>query len=131
MADSEFLKYFATNIFTDSNRAVCEVKDAFLQIAGAAVNQTLVTAVTAKKIVVLSLALHSTGAAGHIVFKSGNAGTNLRSYLAPINTSASPMIQEPLNFSGIFRTASGIGLFIDNNSAAICNVAVSYIEVTA
>lgn len=129
--NAEYVKYFATNIFTDSTRNVCEVKDAFLQATAATNNQSLIAAVTGKKIVVISLALHSLGAAGHIVFKSGNAGTNLRSYLAPVNTSASPMIQEPLNFAGIFRTASGIGLFLDNNSAAAVNVACSYIEVTA
>lgn len=118
-------------MFYDKN-GVREVKDAFKQATAATNNQEVVAAVSGKKIVVLSMVAHSLGAGERIVFKSASGGSNKRSYWVQDVTvcTSSCNTQEPFNPSGIFRTNTGEGLFVDNNSAAAVNISVEYIEFT-
>jgi hypothetical protein len=128
---TNILGFNQSNLFSDKN-GTREIKDAFLQATAATNNQSIVSAVTGKKIVVLSLAAHSLGAGERIVFKSASGGANKRSYWVQDVTvcTSSCNTQEPFNPSGIFRTNTGEGLFVDNNSAAAVNISIEYIEFT-
>lgn len=115
---------------------VCIVKDVVFSAAGATNNQQVIAAIAAvagsspaKQIVVLHGTMRSAGALGAITFKSASGGTNLCAYEIPANTVATPNVQiGPIQW-GVFRTVAGQGLFVDNTSADVVTISLSYIEV--
>ena len=125
------LEIFPSHIFSEKQgKGVIEILDVQLSATAATNNQQLIAGVANKRIMVLSLSATSDGVAGLLTFKSASAGTNKRSYTVPANTVATPNLQEPLNTTGIFRTATGQGVFVDNAGAAVIHVAVSYVVYT-
>lgn len=123
------LRYCPVDGFFDKN-GVCAMKYKFLQATAATAAQALVTAVTAKRLRLLELIIHSNGAAGSNVFYSASAGTVIGAVYVPANTVATPNVILEFNPFGYFETTAGQGLYMDNNSAATTNVTLGYIEYT-
>lgn len=83
-------------------------------------NQSVVAAVTGKKIKVLGYLVQSNSATnGAYVFKSGSGGTILTGQVfAPKITDPWPGLF-PISEVGYFETAVGVGLFADCGSATV------------
>ena len=114
---------------------ICSIIDVVFSAAAATNNQQIIAGIPAvagvspaKAIMVISGNIRNVGAANQaITFKSGNAGTNLRAYEIPSNAVVNPNVYLPFDMAGHFRTASGIGLFVDNPGAAIITISLTYI----
>lgn len=128
--NAEYVKYFATNIYTDSTRNVCEVKPGFLQALAATLNQQVIAAVSGKRIRILRGTVHSNGAAGSVVFYSSTGGAACYALYIPANTVATPNVPIEWSPDGAFESITSGGIFVDNNSAATVNISLRYIEVT-
>lgn len=109
---------------------VCEPKTVAVTLTGATNNQTVIAAVTGKKILVLSGNICSLGAAGLCSFKNGSGGTAFSRYYIPANTVASPNVSMNWLPDGLFQTTSGTGVFADNASGDLVAVSLRYIEIT-
>lgn len=108
---------------------VCQMMSAFLS-ASVANDQTVITAVSGKRIRVMGLQMVSGGAGiSTTSLKNGSGGTFLASVTAPANTSATPNVFWPIAESGYFETDTGVGLFIDVGTTA-CNVTILYLTYT-
>lgn len=119
-------------VFTGQNPAstpVSIVTEVSITLTATTNNQTVVAAVTAERIIVTSVVLHSDNAAGQVIFLSGSGGTRKRSYWVPANTVATPNVFEGYNPHGIFRTDAGTGLFANNGSASAVYCSVTYFTV--
>jgi len=109
---------------------ICTPKNVAVTLTGATNNQTVIAAVTGKKILVLSGNICSLNAAGLVSFKDGSGGTVFSRYYVPANTVATPNV--PMNWlpDGLFQTTAATGVFADNTSADQIVVSLRYIEVT-
>jgi hypothetical protein len=129
MINKMYTQYFMTGIFYEiinGEHSPCVVKDVYAALLAATANQSIVPAVTGKRIVVLSGTLASDTVASSITFKSASGGTNKHLFYLPANPS---IIQIPPQPWGAFNTNSGEGLFADTGGAAQ-RVSLRYIEVT-
>ena len=128
MINKMYQQYFMTGIFYEminGTQTPCEVKDIFLSALAATNDQSLVAAVTGKRIVVLSGTISPSAAAGLISFKSA-ALVKHRYYLG-----ANPdRVLIPPQPWGAFSTLTGEALLVDNTSANVVAISIRYIEVT-
>lgn len=125
-------QYDPSGIFEQVNKGgVCDVKTVVISLTAATANQLCVTAVTSKKIVVLSGLINSQGIQTYISFRTASGGTIIGYYSVPANTVASPNVIIEPHVWGAFATASGQGLYADNSAAVIATVTLRYIEVVA
>lgn len=125
-------QYDPTGIFEENpaKGGVCEVKDVVFSALAATANQSVITAVASKKIVVLHGTIRSTNAQGTVSFKSASGGTNKKSYTIPVVTAATPNVEILPVPWGAFRTNTGEGLFVDTTGADPIAISITYIEVT-
>ena len=133
MIDTQYLQYFAAGIFyemVDGVRKPCEVKDVLFSAAAATNNQSVIAAVTGKKIVVLHGTMRSANVQGTVSFKSASGGTNKKAYTIPVVTAATPNVEILPVPWGAFRTNTGEGLFVDTTGADPITISLTYIEVT-
>lgn len=115
-------------MYEDSTGALV-VKTAYVSLTAATNNQLMVTAVSGKKILVLSGHLTSLGAQSDVAFLSASGGA-VRKYLTiPANTVATPNVELVYNPVGWVATNSGEGLYMNCGAVAV-NADVRYIEVT-
>ena len=94
--------------------------------AAAAGDNTLVAAVTGKKIRVLSAVLVASGGAITVRFESGAAGTALTGLM---DLTADGQLVVPLNGFGWFETAAGALLNLELSAATLVAGALVYEEV--
>lgn len=128
MAAKEFNRYFDRSIFEDQNDCVL-VKSQYFDGTAATANQSLVAAVTGKKIRIISMLLTSNGAQSSVLFKNGSGGTNLMVCTIPANTVAEPNVIWPFDPCGIVESSSGVGIFVDVGAVRVLG-GIRYIEVT-
>lgn len=114
----------------ESKGGVCEVKHAFVVLTAATANQTVIAAVTGKKIVVLEGTIVNTSTTTTaLTFKNG--ATNMRGYVIPANNiGADPNVPIYTSEYGCMRTSSGTALLADTAAGTSLWVSLSYIEVT-
>lgn len=124
----DFTRYPIRSIFEDQLEPVL-VKGAYNSFAAATANQLVITAVTGKKIRVVSLNMTNLGAQNSLFFMSASGGTVLDFYTIPVNTVATPNVTLPFDPAGHFETASGQGLYLTTNAGGAVQVRVRYIEV--
>lgn len=118
-------EYFARGIFKDKN-GICEVKT-FSQSLTVGANRTVITAVTGKVLLVLSMTLSSAAAGVSLVsFKDGSGGTFLLQTSIPSNALAP--VQWPPSELGYMKTTAGVGLFADlaTNNAYLNGTYIEY-----
>ncbi len=101
--------YSPNKVFVSTKDGVVPVESLFVARAVSA-NNSVVAAVSGKRIRVVGLTIQTNGAAaGSITFYSGSGGTALWGFVTPPNTMP-PFVHEP-NLLGYFETATGVGLF--------------------
>lgn len=106
MADFQRLNPLA---FYETPKEVCPVLNKFVSL-GVGANQSVVAAVTGKRIRVMGLVAQSNNAAsGVLQLLDGSGGTLLYSY--PLPTNAQPTEKLPIVNSGYMETSTGVGLF--------------------
>lgn len=106
MADFQRLNPLA---FYETPKEVCPVLNKFVSL-GVAANQTVITAVTGKRIRVMGIIAQSNNAAsGTLSLLDGSGGTALFTY--PLPTNAQPAMQLPIANPGYMETTTGNGLF--------------------
>lgn len=103
-----------------------EVKYAAVDVAALGDN-TLVAAVTGKKIRVLSLFLVASGGANTLRLESGAGGTALTGQM---NLAANGQLVLPFNDEGWCETAAAALLNLELSTATSVDGGLSYIEVT-
>lgn len=129
-----FLRFLATNVYSERISTAeqnCTIKQKVVQLTAATNNQQIVAAVTAKKIRVLRVVLHALSAAAERVVFHDAAGANLASYWVPATGVAAELnVIDHAPIEGLWDGATATELQADNNSAAIINCTVRYIEFT-
>lgn len=122
-------QYFPAGIYSDKN-AQCELKDKVFFAAGATNNQAVITAVSGKRLYIVSMNIYTSGIATDVVFKSASGGTNKYACQIPANTVATPNFTLGFKPDGWFNTETGEGLYVDVIAAVQTNISVRYIEYT-
>lgn len=121
-------QYFVSEIFRDRN-GPCEIKNVYLQLTSGGTNQSVISAVTGKRVrVIEGFFRHGGATATVITFKSASAGTSLRGY--HLTATATDIHRIPWNPFGEMETITGEGLFVDNSGAVTPIVSLRYIEWT-
>ena len=110
------------------NGTVCTV-DTACPILSVSNNQTVVAAVTGKKIRVMGLLATVGSGAGQagVTLKNGSGGATRMAFVLPAST-VGP-IHLPLVNSGYFDTDTGVGLFVDI-ATSVVNLNLFYITYT-
>lgn len=98
----------------------------FAAIVAAATDNTLVAAVTGKKIRVLALFLVASGGANNARFESGTGGTALTGVM---NLAANGQLSLPYNAAGHFETAAGALLNLELSAATAVGGYLVYVTV--
>lgn len=101
-----------------------EVKRAIIDHAAA--DNTLVAAVTARKIRVLSLFVVASGGANTLRFESGTGGTALTGQMSLLGNAVMDL---PHNPAGWFETAVAALLNLELSAATSVDGALTYVEV--
>lgn len=115
-------------IFADKNGRV-DVGSINAFVAGGSANASVISAITGKRIVVLSAVLASGGAATSIRFKSASGGTQILFATVPANTAATPnVILGPCQW-GVFLTNAGEALVADTGAVGV-DVSLTYLAYT-
>lgn len=110
-------------LISDAERR--DIKYAIIDHAGLGDN-TLVAAVTGKKIRVLSLYVVASGGANTIRFESGASGTALSGQMS---VAANGVVSLGFNEGGWFETAAAALLNLELSAATSVDGGLSYIEV--
>lgn len=108
-----------------NDKTELEVKRAVINVASSGDN-TIVAAVTGKKIRVISFIMRNAGAVD-IRFESGAGGTALTGVME--TEAADPAIVAPFNPTGWFETAAGALLNLELGGAVSVDGLLSYVEV--
>lgn len=98
----------------------------YLAIAVAATDNTLVAAVAAKKIRVVSLFMVASGGANNARFESGTGGTALTGVM---NLAANGQLPLPFNPAGWFETAVNTLLNLELSAATAVGGVLGYVLV--
>ena len=106
-----------------------KVKRAFANVAASQTDSSIVAAVTAKIIRVISVICLAGGSTTNITFNSKPAGAGVA--IAPLLANAANGGERfEMNEHGHFQTLAGEGLTVTTGAGATTGVLVSYIEVT-
>lgn len=103
-------------------------KFAFANVAQSQTDSNIVSAVTDKRIMVLSIRVMAGGTATNVTFnsKSGGAGTAISELFA---CGANGGIATPYSPVGVFQTNSGEGLTVTTGAGSTVGIGVTYLEV--
>ena len=128
MSNRTFTSYFPSSSFFDKNGS-CTLLNAAVSAPAATANTLVITAVTGKRIVVVSYICGAATAADVVAtFKSASGGT-VKAYINAPST-AKPMEQGILNPAGWIETETGQGLYVDVSAGAAANISLRYYVYT-
>ena len=116
-------------MFQDTDGSFCEIKTQYRSMTGAATNFVVVSAVTGKRIRLVSAIFRSAAASpSYVSFKDGSGGTALAVVAVPPNSAGANMVLE-LNTLGWFDSSSGVGIYADIGAETVQG-SFRYIEYT-
>jgi hypothetical protein len=115
-------------MFVDTNGAPIEVKSVSGALLASTANQSLIAAVTGKRLRVLSIIVNSAGATTVISLKNGSGGAIIMSFNVPASTNGENAVFD-IDPIGWCDTAAGVALVADLGGA-ICGYSIRYIEYT-
>lgn len=128
MSARAFINYFPTNLIFDRNGA-CTLLNAAVSAPAATANTLVISAVSGKRIVVVSYICGAATAADVVAtFKSASGGTVKAYILCP--STAKPMEQGGFNQAGWIETNTGEGLYVDVSAGAAANISLRYYVYT-
>jgi len=118
----------AAGKYYDENGNLLTVKRAFANVAASQTDADLVTAVTSKKIRVLSLNMVTAATATNVTFNSkpGGAGTAISPLYANGSNGGIALNYHPF---GYFETTAGQGLSVTTGAGSTTGIHVTYVEV--
>lgn len=114
-------------MFVDTNGQPIEIKNAYKSIDATTADQSVIAAVTGKKIRVLSIIARDDGAGTEVVLKTA-AGTPAMRFYVNVNTSFENTVFD-LNPLGWMDSAAGGAITADGGAAAV-KISIRYIEFT-
>lgn len=110
------------------NKQVSTLQTAVFNSAVGA-NQSVIAAVTGKRIRIMGMTLQAASTAGDIIFKSGTSGTNYITCVFKPPALTLPPFLLPVTDSGYCETVTGEPVYADVGTAA-CYVNLFYITYT-
>ena len=120
MAATNYRKYCYNNVWYD-------VKSAFVNATASQTDAAVVTAVSGKRLMVMSFRLHTGSTATAVTFNSKPAGSGT-AISEQFQLGANGGRAESWNPHGHFLTSAGEGLTVTTGSGSTTGVGVNYIE---